>query len=51
MLEDTVKVREKGEITIPIKIRESANIVKGDVLKIDYENGNLILSHYRGKDK
>jgi len=49
MVDETVKVRDNGEITIPKKIREAANIESGDILKIDCKNGTLFFTHYKGK--
>lgn len=49
MKEYRIKVRDKGEITIPVKIRKQADIQEGDILDAEYKNGHLILVQYKGK--
>lgn len=39
----TVKVSDKGQIAIPIDIRQAAGIEKGDDLVIVEENGRILL--------
>lgn len=49
MSEFRVKVRDKGEITLPSKLRKELNIEKNDILDIDYKDGTIIISQYTGK--
>ena len=44
-----IKVRNKGEITIPKKLRDEMKIEKNDILDVDYKNRTIILSIYPGK--
>lgn len=39
----TVKVSEKGQIALPVKIRNSLRIKQGDTLILIEENGKLFL--------
>lgn len=39
----TVKVSDKGQISIPTRIREEADINRGDSLIIIQDNGRLII--------
>lgn len=43
MIIRTVKVSDKGQIAIPLEIREAGNIKKGDVLVIVESSGKLLL--------
>jgi AbrB family looped-hinge helix DNA binding protein len=38
-----VKVTRKGQVTIPMVIREILNIKEGDILAVREENGRVIL--------
>lgn len=39
----TVKVSDKGQIAIPLEVRESAHIKKGDELIIIHQDGKILL--------
>ncbi|MBI2140170.1 AbrB/MazE/SpoVT family DNA-binding domain-containing protein [Candidatus Woesearchaeota archaeon] len=42
---ETIKVGKKGQITLPIKIREMDNIREHDRLKLSHmPNGNMVLT-------
>ena len=43
-------VSEKGQITIPKKLRQRLGIRHGDVLEFEEENGRLVASKYLGDD-
>ena len=38
-----VKLKEKGQVTIPAAVREQISAHKGDVFEIGMANGNIIL--------
>ncbi len=38
-----VKLKEKGQVTIPAAVREQISAHKGDVFEIGVANGNIIL--------
>lgn len=40
---DTVRLREKGELTIPKKTREYFGLEPGDLLGLDVENNQLLI--------
>ena len=39
----TVKVSDKGQIAIPLDIRQVAGIEKGDVLILSQDEGNILI--------
>ena len=39
----TVRVKARGQVTLPNAIRERAGLSVGDVLEAEIENGNIIL--------
>lgn len=44
MLTHQIKVRRKGQMTLPAEVRDDLEIKDGDVLYLRKENGNYILS-------
>ena len=51
MILKTVKVSDKGQIAIPLDVREEAGIDKGDTLIIIQEEGKLLLEKTSEKMK
>ncbi len=41
---DVVKVTAKGQMTIPKKVREALGIRAGDLLRLETEDGQVMLS-------
>ena len=39
-----VKVRERGQITLPPEIVDAANLKAGDCLEVQVENGKLVMT-------
>jgi AbrB family looped-hinge helix DNA binding protein len=38
-----VKLKEKGQVTIPAAVREQISAQKGDVFEVNVTNGNIVL--------
>lgn len=51
MIIKTIKVSEKGQIALPVDIREQANIHKGDSLIVIEDNGKILLEKTNEKIK
>jgi AbrB family looped-hinge helix DNA binding protein len=45
-----MKVTQKGQVTIPIEIREQAGIYPNSEIEFQYRNGNVILKKITGKN-
>ncbi len=45
-----IKVTDKGQISLPIKIRESLHINKGDELIVTQSNDSVIMKKLRRED-
>lgn len=46
-----VRVRQKNQITIPLRIAEAANIKPDDMLEINYANGVVTLMPHGRKER
>jgi len=38
-----IRIRDKGRITLPLKIRRILGVTEGDPLNIEIKNGNVVL--------
>lgn len=43
MIVKTVRISEKGQLAVPVEIRQKAGIQRGDELIIFYQNGRILL--------
>lgn len=39
-----VKVQQKGQVTIPSRLREQAGIVEGDIVEATFQRGHIVLT-------
>jgi AbrB family looped-hinge helix DNA binding protein len=51
MIAKTVKISDKGQISIPTMIRESANLKKGDEILIIEKEGRIIIESLKNITK
>ena len=47
----TVKVRKKGQITLPVRLRAKAGIAVGDTLEAKLERGRITLARTSATDR
>ena len=40
-----IRVRHKGQLTLPADVREQLGIQEGDILRLDVENGRVIIEN------
>jgi|GEM_PF-415988 len=40
----TTKIQNKGQVTIPTRVRERAGLSKGDVVEFSYQRGKIIIT-------
>ena len=48
VIEELVKIGEKGRITLPAKIQESADLKEGDFLVVNEIEGIIMIKEYKG---
>lgn len=40
----TTKIQNKGQVTIPTRVREQAGLSKGDVVEFSYHRGKIVIT-------
>ena len=40
----TTKIQNKGQVTIPTRVREQAGLSKGDVVEFSYQRGKIVIT-------
>lgn len=48
---DTRKVGERGQVTLPKRIRERENIAGGDLVEVKIEDGKIVIQKPADRDK
>jgi AbrB family looped-hinge helix DNA binding protein len=43
-----IKIQDKGQVTIPNRIRSKAGLVKGDLMEAAFERGRIVLTPKTG---
>lgn len=50
-MQSNAKITSKGQITIPLKVREALGVKEGDKLVFEHKGGDIIVRPVKGKSK
>lgn len=45
---NTIKLQQRGTLTLPKKIRESLKLAEGDILQVSEQNNSIVLTRAHG---